>query len=42
MVMAGAVLALVAPGVVIENVGTVGKTLPEFAQLWEAMLGSEA
>lgn len=42
MVMAGAVLALVAPGVVIENVGTVGKTLPEFAHLWEAMLGSEA
>lgn len=42
MVMAGAVLALVAPGVVIENVGTVGKTLPEFAQLWEAMLGAEA
>ncbi|GAA3845185.1 3-phosphoshikimate 1-carboxyvinyltransferase [Brevibacterium ammoniilyticum] len=42
MVMAGAVLALVGPGIVIENVGTVGKTLPEFAQLWEAMLGSEA
>ncbi|MDH5149374.1 3-phosphoshikimate 1-carboxyvinyltransferase [Brevibacterium casei] len=41
MVMAGAVLALRGEGIVIENVGTVAKTLPEFASLWEAMLTAE-
>lgn len=41
MVMAGAVLALAADDIVIEDVGTVAKTLPEFASLWEAMLASE-
>lgn len=38
MVMAGAVLALRNQGMVIENAGTVAKTLPSFTQLWEAML----
>ncbi len=38
MVMAGAVIGLQVPGLIIENVGTVAKTLPEFARLWEAML----
>ncbi|MGM0697752.1 MAG: 3-phosphoshikimate 1-carboxyvinyltransferase [Actinomycetota bacterium] len=38
MVMAGAVLALRNDGMVIENAGTVAKTLPAFTQLWEAML----
>ncbi|SMX75358.1 3-phosphoshikimate 1-carboxyvinyltransferase [Brevibacterium casei CIP 102111] len=42
MVMAGAVLALAAEDIVIEDVGTVAKTLPEFAGLWEAMLAAEA
>ncbi|WP_113903447.1 MULTISPECIES: 3-phosphoshikimate 1-carboxyvinyltransferase [Brevibacterium] len=41
MVMAGAVIGLKVSGLVIENAGTVAKTLPEFAQLWEAMLDSE-
>ncbi|SII67397.1 3-phosphoshikimate 1-carboxyvinyltransferase [Mycobacteroides abscessus subsp. abscessus] len=41
MVMAGAVLALAAEDIVIEDVGTVAKTLPEFAGLWEAMLAAE-
>ncbi|WP_309131641.1 3-phosphoshikimate 1-carboxyvinyltransferase [Brevibacterium sp.] len=41
MVMAGAVIGLQVPGLVIENVGTVAKTLPQFAQLWEAMLDSK-
>ncbi|MCM1012146.1 3-phosphoshikimate 1-carboxyvinyltransferase [Brevibacterium sp. XM4083] len=42
MVMAGAVLALVTEGIVIENAGTVAKTLPEFTLLWEDMLGHGA
>ena len=41
MVMAGAVLGLAAPGVVIEDVGTVGKTLPEFTTMWQRMTGGE-
>jgi len=39
MVMAGAVLGLVVEGVRIENVGTVGKTLPDFTERWSRMLG---
>ncbi|WP_026413810.1 3-phosphoshikimate 1-carboxyvinyltransferase [Actinomadura oligospora] len=38
MVMAGAVLGLAVPGVRVENVGTVGKTLPDFTERWAAML----
>ncbi|SDR69162.1 3-phosphoshikimate 1-carboxyvinyltransferase [Brevibacterium sandarakinum] len=38
MVMAGAILGLNVDGLVIENADTVAKTLPEFTQLWEAML----
>lgn len=38
LVMAGAVLGLSVDGLTIENAGTVAKTLPEFTQLWEAML----
>jgi 3-phosphoshikimate 1-carboxyvinyltransferase len=38
MVMAAAVLGLVLPGLVVEDVGTVAKTLPEFTQLWAHML----
>lgn len=40
MVMAGAVMALGAQGTVIEDPGTVAKTLPDFVGLWESMLGS--
>jgi 3-phosphoshikimate 1-carboxyvinyltransferase len=39
MVMAGAVLALAVSGLVVQDVDTVGKTLPEFTTLWERMLG---
>ncbi|MBM6405236.1 3-phosphoshikimate 1-carboxyvinyltransferase [Phycicoccus sp. CSK15P-2] len=46
MVMAAAVLGLVVPGVVVEDVGTVAKTMPEFTTLWGRMLaervGAEA
>jgi 3-phosphoshikimate 1-carboxyvinyltransferase len=38
MVMAGALLGLAVPGIEVENVATVGKTLPEFTKLWEEML----
>lgn len=40
MVMAGAVLGLAVPGVVVENVATVAKTLPTFTTLWARMLGA--
>lgn len=38
LVMAAAVLGLAVPGVQVENVATVGKTLPEFTRLWGALL----
>jgi 3-phosphoshikimate 1-carboxyvinyltransferase len=38
MATAAAVLGLRVPGVVVEDVGTVGKTLPDFVALWEAMV----
>ena len=40
MVMAGAVLGLRVPDVVVEDSGTVAKTLPEFTTLWERMVSS--
>lgn len=39
MVMAAAVIGLAVPGVVVENIATVGKTMPEFPALWTQMLG---
>ncbi|MCQ9387539.1 3-phosphoshikimate 1-carboxyvinyltransferase [Brevibacterium sp. 50QC2O2] len=39
MVMAGALLALLVPETVIADPGTVAKTLPEFTELWSAMVG---
>jgi 3-phosphoshikimate 1-carboxyvinyltransferase len=38
MVMAGATLGLAVPGIDVENVATVGKTMPEFTELWTGML----
>lgn len=40
MAMAGAVLGLAVPGVVIEDIATTGKTLPNFAGMWQEMVGS--
>ena len=40
MVMAAGVLSLAVPGLVVEDPGTVGKTLPEFVRLWESMVGT--
>ena len=41
MAMAGAVLGLRVPGVVIENVATTAKTLPQFTNLWTQMLAGD-
>ena len=38
LVMAAAVLGLLVPGLVVENVATVGKTFPGFTSAWAAML----
>ncbi|MEO3807121.1 3-phosphoshikimate 1-carboxyvinyltransferase [Nonomuraea sp. B1E8] len=38
MATAGAVIGLAVPGVRVENIATTAKTLPEFAQMWAAML----
>ncbi|GAA2159100.1 3-phosphoshikimate 1-carboxyvinyltransferase [Pedococcus bigeumensis] len=38
MVMAGAVLGLRTPGLVVEDPGTVAKTLPEFVDLWHGLV----
>ncbi len=40
MAMAAAVLGLRVPGLVVEDVGTVAKTLPEFVSLWEGMVSA--
>ncbi|MFF3254387.1 3-phosphoshikimate 1-carboxyvinyltransferase [Actinacidiphila glaucinigra] len=37
---AGAVLGLAVDGVRVENVATTGKTLPDFPEMWTAMLGA--
>ena len=42
MAMAGAVLGLRVPGLVVEDVGTVAKTLPNFVELWQGMVGPAA
>lgn len=39
MATAGAVLGLVVPGVVVDDVASTNKTLPDFAGMWSAMLG---
>lgn len=42
MVMAGAVMGLAVPGVIVEDVGTVAKTLPTFTDLWADMLAQQS
>lgn len=39
MATTGALIGLRVPGIVIDDIGTTAKTLPEFTQLWERMLG---
>lgn len=42
MAQAGALLGLVVPGLTVENIGTTGKTLPDFPGLWLRMLDDNA
>jgi 3-phosphoshikimate 1-carboxyvinyltransferase len=42
MATAGAIIGLATPGVEIENVATTAKTLPQFTQLWQAMVTGDA
>ena len=42
MATAGAILGLRVPGIKVENIGTTAKTMPEFTQLWAALLGASA
>ncbi len=39
MATTGALLGLVVPGIDVENIATTSKTLPEFPQLWETLIG---
>lgn len=42
MATTGALIGLRVPGVQIDDIGTTAKTLPQFAGLWHAMLGTDA
>ncbi len=42
MATAGAILGLAVPGVEVEDIATTAKTMPDFPQLWGAMLGQDA
>jgi 3-phosphoshikimate 1-carboxyvinyltransferase len=39
---AGALIGLAVPGVEVDDIGTTAKTMPEFPELWSAMLGGAA
>ncbi|GAA5148781.1 3-phosphoshikimate 1-carboxyvinyltransferase [Microbacterium pseudoresistens] len=41
MATTGALIGLAVEGVVIDDIGTTAKTLPEFARLWEQMLAAD-
>jgi 3-phosphoshikimate 1-carboxyvinyltransferase len=40
MATTGAIIGLRVPGIVIENIGTTAKTMPNFTSLWNQMLGN--
>ena len=40
MATTGAIIGLRVPGIVIENIGTTAKTIPNFTELWNKMLGN--
>ena len=42
MATAGALIGLAVPGVEVENIGTTAKTLPQFPELWHAMISEAA
>ena len=42
MATSGALAGLVVPGVTVDDIGTTAKTLPEFPELWNRMMGRDA
>jgi 3-phosphoshikimate 1-carboxyvinyltransferase len=40
--MAGAVMGLVVPGVVLDDVTTTAKTFPGFAEAWSQLAGADS
>ena len=42
MATAGAIIGLAVDGVRVDDIGSTAKTLPQFAQLWAAMLDQAA
>jgi 3-phosphoshikimate 1-carboxyvinyltransferase len=40
MATAGALIGLRTPGVLVENIETTAKTMPDFAQMWISMVES--
>lgn len=40
MAQAGAVLGLIVPGMLVRDIATTGKTLPDFPRMWRAMLAA--
>ncbi len=42
MATAGAIIGLRVAGIEIENINTTSKTMPEFARMWQRMLGASA
>ncbi|SRX80693.1 3-phosphoshikimate 1-carboxyvinyltransferase [Mycolicibacterium parafortuitum] len=41
MATAGAIIGLRVPGIEVEDIGTTGKTLPDFPKMWADMLGGQ-
>jgi 3-phosphoshikimate 1-carboxyvinyltransferase len=41
MATTGAIIGLRVPGITIENIGTTAKTMPDFPEMWAAMLSSQ-
>jgi 3-phosphoshikimate 1-carboxyvinyltransferase len=39
MATSGAIIGLAVDGVVVDDIGSTTKTLPQFTELWEQMLG---
>lgn len=40
MATAGAIIGLVTPGVMVDDIDSTSKTLPDFARMWQRMLGA--
>jgi 3-phosphoshikimate 1-carboxyvinyltransferase len=40
MATAGAIIGLAIPGVIVENIETTKKTLPDFSGLWQQLLST--